>query len=118
MQLTLSLEKVLPPGWPEILEEIRQRLARAAEAEEERERQLNGVSAGEGPPLDRNPEWCLGWQRLEERLRAIQAGLDGAGQVTAEADAVLSAGAEAIEGWLTATQAARRKLADRAGCEV
>ena len=67
------------------------------------------------PPTDHEPSWRTGLAQAQERLAGLAVCADEAAGSVAEADAALAAGEEVLRRWLTASEAARRKLAEWVG---
>jgi hypothetical protein len=97
---------VLPPSWQQVLEKIEDSLAamlRETDAD------------AEAPPAATDGSaWRDALARLDDRLAALDDCAGRAGRAAAEGDAALAGAAEGLDGWLRATQAARRNLADGA----
>jgi hypothetical protein len=102
-----SAPPVLPPSWLHVLEKIEESLAEMLRR------------GGEGEPAPAQPggegAWREAMARLDDRLAALDDCAGRASRAAAAADAALTETAAGLNDWLSATAAARRKLADGAG---
>jgi hypothetical protein len=111
MRGSSTVHRVLPADWEEVLRHGQQALQQA-EAEAAKRAAALEQSAGSAAPAGEEPPWTRGLAEVQARLDGLPAYADAAARSVAEVDATLGAGEEALRGWLTASEVARRKLAE------
>jgi hypothetical protein len=99
--------------WADILQRGQQALQQAEAEAAQRAAALDAAGAAATAAEER--PWSGGLTESQARLERLIACADGAAQGVAEVDAALGAEEEALRNWLTASEAARRKLAEWVG---
>ncbi len=102
---------LLPPSWLQVLGTIEESLAETV-------RRTSGAEPAPIDPTGRDAAWREALARLDDRLAALDDCAARAARAAAAADAALADGATGLDGWLGATRAARRKVADGAAGAV
>jgi hypothetical protein len=110
MSSTPTRRPVLPADWTHVLDQIQQGLDQAVAEAAGREQCLESNPSAETGPAPVPPRQFSA-DGLEELVRRAE-------QDAARAGAALEAGAEAARRWQEAAAGLRRRLAERASCEV
>jgi hypothetical protein len=103
-----SSHAVLPADWTEILQRVQQTLA---QADVEAAQRVTALEPAAEAGISRTPAWRDALEQLQTRLDALSTFTDRATSLIGEADVALGAGEDMLQGWLQASEAARRKLA-------
>ena len=91
-----AFQPVLPAAWMQVLQTIEHSLTEAVQQ----------VTARTETPVANDPSSLapgpVDWQRVEDRLGALQQGVERAVSVASEADAALTEAIEGLRQWLDA----------------
>jgi hypothetical protein len=96
--------------WMRVLDQVQDSLTRALREADEHERALaESERADAGGDVGAAEHHCL--DRIDERLRGLQAHLDAAGRTAAAVEALLAEDEREARAWADLAAAARRRLA-------
>jgi len=109
---------VLPADWAEVLGRVQQTLEEADAAATRRVENLESPAVTANSATAREPAWRYGLEQARHRLDLLATYADRAGHAVAEADVALGTGEDSLRGWLSASEAARRRLAEWVGRAV
>jgi len=118
MRRSSTSRPILPADWTEVLERVQQALEQADAAAAKRAEALANVAAVAESGAPQEPPWRPGLEHMRQRLDTLSTYADRAVRAVAEADVALGAGEDSLRGWLQASEAARRKLAEWVGRAV
>jgi hypothetical protein len=118
MRRSSTSRPVLPADWLEVLGRVQQTLEQAETAAAQRAAALETPSATVEPDTDSAPGWRRGLSEACTRVDGLGVCANQAAQAVAEVDAALGMGEESLRHWLTANEAARRRLAEWVGRAV
>ncbi len=105
---------ILPPDWTEVLGRVQQTLQEADAAAAQRVAALEPATPG-GELAPRPIAGLPDLNQARGQFDQLASYLDRATRIVSDADMALAAGEDALQSWLQASQAARRKLADWVG---
>jgi hypothetical protein len=115
MRRSSTSRPILPADWTEVLGRVQRTLEEADAAAAKRLETLEGCSDSGHSPTGLASDLAPRLEEVRGRVDSLGNYIDRAARTVSDADVALAAGEDALQTWLQASEAARRKLADWVG---